>query len=140
MDTLNPYSRLRAAAGGDLEAQRDLREAALDLALNSFDTVAAVEGLTFARLAWAQGDKSDALRLLAMIATALMLVEDDPAETDWTLNLHGEGLAVLNHLADQGEEVAAAAINQISEGASAHALACAAHLNRKMESIQGGAE
>ena len=106
----NPYVYLRAAAHGDVLGQRALA----DLALCRFNSGEAanvlLDGLNFARLAFANSDaKEDAGRLIKLLALASVAHNRDE-DRDLRDALEAECLAVVTRCADAGDEDAAARV------------------------------
>ena len=114
----NPYFYLKAAARGDLAAQRALAF----LSLQSGDSVALLEGLCFARMAFANGEHpDDAGRLIQMLAAAS---DAHPRNEDAELReaLHSESLALISYCADNGNNDCADALPGMVEAAPTHVV------------------
>lgn len=97
----NPFAHLKAAATGDIEAQRSLARAGQDMAVLDGDTQALLDGLCFARLAAAHGYEADAKMLAGMLAYAAIMLERE-GQTDLHDVVHAEFIAVVSALADAG--------------------------------------
>jgi len=131
----NPYHHLRAAASGDLEALRALVEMAGQIVVETRDLVAAVEGLTFARMAAARGDIGDEGQLLGLLALAEALVADAPEWSEYRDQLCGEALAVVSRLADAGWDDADLALPSLTKESSARAVEFAREIRERMTAI-----
>ena len=75
-DELNPFVMVKRAASGDLETQRALAREA-EVCLRECDIAGFWEGLTYARMAAAQGDASDKGLVISLIALAAHLLDPD---------------------------------------------------------------
>ena len=95
----DPIALLPRAGAGDTQAQRDIADMAILLALSgneNADTLTVLsEGLMFARLADRHGDVDDALRIVTMLALASTLNTGAGAMT-----MAGEAIARLELIAD----------------------------------------
>ena len=119
---LETRATIARAAAGDLAAQRLMAETNLKgreraRAGGGRADYVGLEGLLWSRLAAAQGDESDAMRLV----TALCAVAQDfgeQGEQAAARNLGGEGIAVLRSLVAAGHEPAVRVF-----GETAHELA-----------------
>lgn len=115
---------IRKAAAGDLEAQRTGRALAFqDMtdATRRYDYAMgqghAMEAMFWARLAASHGHEEDAISLAAIL---MKLAEfwgyDRPDDyADWGNCLLAEAVTILDDLASNGNEAAAASINEMAE-------------------------
>lgn len=103
---LNPYAELKAAANGDLPTLHKLARAGIAMSVEGGDEWAVIEGLVFARLAYARsGGDAEAGLLISCLAVAAELAGrtgDEDAQVTW----QGENLAFVSRLADQGVAIA----------------------------------
>lgn len=102
-EEVDPLALIGRAARGDIAAQREIAEQSLHLALTGRADVEPVlvlsEGLMLARMAAAQGDGRDAMRVVIMLSLASLLSSGECAA-----DLAGEALARLELLADGENE------------------------------------
>lgn len=131
MDVLATFAR---SARGDVEAHRALAREGYRRAYEEGDTlICLVEALIFARMAAAQGDNSDDALVLVLLGSLrdFYRLAGLPDHADV---FEGEAFAVLNKLADQGDDVAdgmiMAAAEQLSPSAMAYAWQDNAGRNR----------
>lgn len=79
-EALSPFAYLKRAARGDLDAQRALADAAVQMVSECEDsdpTTALTEGLVFARMAAEHGDVSDRGRVISMLSLLSDLLGED---------------------------------------------------------------
>ncbi len=109
-EVVNTYPILRKAAHGDLEALRTLAA----LGKQQGDPLALIEGLVFARLAYARsGETFDAGLQMELMGLAGTAYADEDARFTW----HAEMIALVSRLADEHEPVADQHMNWFVETA-----------------------
>ena len=113
----NVFARLRDAAQGDLEAQRELVAKSLQLVGDSKEQIAfwaMSDCVMLARMAALQGNFSDVVTLIAMLdkMSAIATVHE---ELELAAYFGGEAFAWVNYLADRGDEEAATRIVELGE-------------------------
>lgn len=107
----------RRAAGGDLDAQRTMRNV-FTSAIHEVDVTSplavmfGVEMVPYARLCAAHGDMDDA-RVLASSLYWTFAASQSAGFGDSGESLAGEAVAILERLADQGDEIASLAAVQM---------------------------
>lgn len=108
---------IRDAAGGDLSAQRAMRGIFIE-AIDTVDMTSplailfGLEMVPYARLCAAHGDQEDARRLAAALWWTFA-ASRSAGFGDRAQNLAGEAVAILERLADQGDEVSSLAAVQL---------------------------
>ena len=120
---LNPFAHLRAAATGDIVAQRALAEEAMRLVVSGSESdplITVSEGLVFARLAAEHGDISDHGRVIGMLGMA-----DSICGLDAASEFYSEALARIAILADQGVDMADLLLTSCAEDATPKIMALA---------------
>lgn len=112
----NPFDLMKAAAKGDIDAQRALADhATASVREGDPDPIGTLrEGLVFARLAAAQGDRCDRGRVLSMLGILGAFVSGTPEE----LGVEAESLALASLFADDGDEIAADGVNHAAAAVS----------------------
>ena len=118
----NPYTYLKAAARGDRDAQR----AIADLAVKGFhedpEPGLLLDGLNFARLAFANGEaEEDGGRLLQMLSLA-SLAHSRNEHAELRTELAAEMIAVATRCADSGSELVAAHLESLIAGTTPEAV------------------
>lgn len=130
-DDFNAFAHLKAAATGDITAQRLLAEAAVQMAVDcgpDLDPMPFVQdGLVFARLAAAHGEAADKGRLLSMLAVAAEICSPDCRE-----EYAGEALALAETLADEGNELIGDLLPMIAEQTTAGEMQAAMMFKERM--------
>lgn len=121
-DPINPFAHLRAAATGDIVAQRALADEAVRRAVHTDcdPSFTLAEGRVFARLAAAHGGRADKGRLVSMLALAGTYCLDDSNS-----ELAAEALGLLSMMADEGDEEAEQGLVAVADHASPEAMAMA---------------
>ncbi|GFZ89567.1 MULTISPECIES: hypothetical protein [Sphingobium] len=111
-----------AAARGDIDAQRKLRDYALEsmaekVAANALAYAHghAVEAMIWARLAASHGEEEDAIQLTAALAYLSEFWGMDGEGQEYGNFLLGEVVTILDGLASRGNEDAAISLNAVSE-------------------------
>jgi hypothetical protein len=111
---------VRKAAGGDLDAQRKLRNV-FTAAIQTVDVTSplavmfGIEMVPFARLCAAHGDMDDA-RVLASSLLWTFAASQSAGFAERSDKLAGEAVAILERLADRGDEIASlAAIKMVDQ-------------------------
>ncbi len=131
----NPFAHLKAAATGDIAAQRALADETVRLIAAGADVdpiVVLSEGLVFARLAAEHGDIGDHSRVIGMLA----LAADLSGGTD-ALLFRGEATARMAMLADQGVEEAELFLINSADNSSPEIMAAAqAYRSRMIEQTE----
>tara|TARA_B100001146_G_scaffold215511_1_gene217895 strand:- start:1420 stop:1851 length:432 start_codon:yes stop_codon:yes gene_type:complete len=77
-DTANPFIMVKRAASGDLEAQRELASGAA-ACLADHDIIGFWEGLTYARMAAAQGSAADKALVITLLDLGAYLLDPKDA-------------------------------------------------------------
>jgi hypothetical protein len=135
----NPFVQLKAAAAGDLEAQRLLAMEAVRLVgeRNDLDPVSVLlEGLPFARLASCHGDDGDKGLVLSMLSLAreFSIEAGDSGTAD---EFTAEAIARVSLLAEAGVQIADANLDLLIENASPDVLVMAKDYERRMRAAGG---
>lgn len=131
---VNPYALLSAAASGDAEALRSLAREAARLWLEEGYDLAIVEGLVFARLAYARtGEDADGSLLLTLLAHA----SEAETNAEMKADLEGEMIAVLSGMADAGIANADAALVKLADAVGPDGLHAALSIHTRMLEAQG---
>lgn len=129
-EPFNPFALLRAAATGDITAQRQLADGACMMAATQpdFDPLPIIsDGLVFARLAAAHGETADAGRLISMLVTACNLCSDERQ-----YEYAGEALAVAERMAEAGDESVADVMPSLAEQLPLQVVAYAQDYRKRM--------
>jgi hypothetical protein len=130
----DPFSWIRAAATGDLAAQRAMSAIAVEMVSTRLDLdpqLVLAEGLVFARLAEAHGDRTDAVRLTEMLPLAAEF-EAGAGNEDNEASLIGELIARIDLLADQGVPNASEEVSRITERGTAQIMANAKEYRERL--------
>lgn len=136
---LNPYSKLSAAARGDIEAQRAIAESAASIA---FETNAGgellhdpftvlTEGLVFARLAASQGGIAEQGLVIAMLSALAELCAGEASD-----DAMAEAIARVEHVANlegTGSEDAAQWLPALIDACAPEIAARASALSKHMK-------
>jgi len=134
----NPYAYLKAAARGDLTAQRALADMAIQLLADPEADPAStlLEGLVFARMAAAQSnDAGDAGRVISMLAVGAELAagQGDMVAHDTFL---AEGLARISRIGNLDNALLDVTVHRLMEDTSPEGLALAKAFETSMN--EGG--
>lgn len=122
-------SIIRAAATGDLDAQRAGRARALrdmnDAAARGDHVMGqghAAEAMFWARFAASHGHDDDAVMLAAVLVSLAEYwgYDRQHAQAEWGNSLLAEAVTILDRLAANGNEAAATAINEMAERFAPH--------------------
>ncbi len=117
MGDFEPFAHIKAAATGDLAAQRALAEAAFVMAsacdLDEDPMPYIQDGLIFARLAAAHGEQADRATLLSALAAAAKYAPDEHKD-----HYAGEALAMCEQFADEGNDAIGDLLPMIAEQAT----------------------
>lgn len=127
-------AQLRAAAG-DLDALRKCVDIASGQAFANDDPVAAIEAVTYARLAAASGDVSDQARLIVLLGQVGSMLGG--ALPQYRIALTAELLARVSLLADGGHDIADERFPALVEQASPEALEYSKLLRERFIQIEG---
>lgn len=131
LQDFNPFSHLRAAATGDIAAQRLLADAAVQMAaeygLDEDPLPYVQDGLIFARLAAAHGNDDDKGRLISMLAIAAELCGDERSN-----EFSGEALAVAELVAEAGNDLMSDLLPQVVEKLNPEVVAMAQGFRERM--------
>lgn len=131
------YALLPRAARGDVEALRQLAVSGITLFRTHDDPFALMEGLTFARLAAAIGDESDAGLLFNALGCVSDFAHEHPDQAFWADNADAEMLAIASRLADAGAKDAEQVLLGLSTATSPRAALLARELADAMP-LMGG--
>lgn len=130
----DPLSQLEAASFGDTDAHRALAAAAFVTAEDAPNAhVIITEGLVFARLAAVEGRADDIFQLVAMLQRSAQLWGQN---SEW--ELLGEAIAWIQFLAEQGNEVAATALNRMADAATTEMMEFARGFGARLAKQIGG--
>lgn len=133
----NPFRVLADAAIGDIAAQRALADEAIRIAREDDDSdpeTALREGLIFARMAASHGNAADKGRVVAMLALAAELCEQD-GDHDTAEILGAEAIARVAVMADEGVELAENTIGTMADNATPGTMAMALQYQGLMREV-----
>lgn len=133
----NPFRHLADAAIGDIKAQRALADESVRIVNEEPDEdpgTALREGLVFARMAAAHGTEADHGRVVAMLALAAQIAENenDPETAEI---LGAEAIARVAVLADAGMELAENTIGKMADNATPATMALALAMQSRMREV-----
>ena len=133
----NAFRAVADAAVGDIEAQRALANEAIRITQEEPDIdpdTALREGLVFARLAATHGHNGDKGRVIAMLALAAELAND---EGDFeTANFFGaEAIARITLMGEIGVDLADETVDRFAREVSADTMAMAQQFERLMREV-----
>lgn len=131
------YALLPRAARGDVDALRQLAVSGITLFRTNDDPFALMEGLTFARLAAAIGDESDAGLLFNALGCVSDFAHEHPNQAASADNADAEMLAIASRLADAGVPEAEKMLLGLSAATSPRAALLARELADAMP-LMGG--
>ena len=132
-ETLNPYSLLRDFSRGQTDAGRALVALASDAAAENADWIGLIEALTVARIAWMQsGEAKDAGPLMGLLGAASCSVVGEHYN-DLREQWEAEGIAVASILAEQGEPIADAHLDEVVDSSDASTAALAIEITDLMK-------